>query len=291
MSLVKPIVLFGSGRSGSTVMCRSFARHPGVAWPSGISERYPTRPALGRRLMEWLDVPVAGALLQQRFEPAEAYTFWEYYCKGFRRPNRDLLASDLTNKQRKSLAGALEQITTGTRPRLLMKITGWPRVGFLHGIFPDAKFIHIIRDGRAVANSLLNVDFWQGWNGPQNWRFGLLSPTLAAEWDRHDRSFVALAAIQWKILMAAAEAARALVPAAQYLEVKYEELCSDAVGTFRRVTTFCELPWSDRLEAHIRARTWLSENDKWRKDLTADQQRILQDVTHDCLLQYGYSPD
>src|SRR3712207_7426845 len=46
----------------------------------------------------------------------------------------------------------------------------------LSEIFKDAKFIHLMRDGRAVANSLLHVYFWSGWKGPGNWGWGQLSP-------------------------------------------------------------------------------------------------------------------
>ena len=43
------------------------------------------------------------------------------------------------------------------RPRFVNKnLQNSFRVRLLNLIFPDAKFIHIIRDGRAVAFSLLN---------------------------------------------------------------------------------------------------------------------------------------
>ena len=34
------------------------------------------------------------------------------------------------------------------------------RIKQLLDIFPDAKFIHILRDGRTVVNSLINRDFY-----------------------------------------------------------------------------------------------------------------------------------
>ncbi len=91
------------------------------------------------------------------------------------------------------------------RNRLLVKITGWPRLGYLHEIFPDAKFIHVVRDGRAVVNSLINVDWWDGWKGPQNWRWGDLDLSQTDEWEKYGKSFVVLAGIQLKIIMNALE--------------------------------------------------------------------------------------
>src|SRR5213078_3203453 len=97
----------------------------------------------------------------------------------------------------------LARILGRRRHRLLVKITGWPRVGYLRAIFPDARFIHLIRDGRAVANSLIHTDFWRGWAGPSKWQWGEMGAEHHEEWERHGRSFVALAGIQWKIMMGA----------------------------------------------------------------------------------------
>jgi hypothetical protein len=96
---------------------------------------------------------------------------------GFRRPCRDLLPQDVTLKKKEAIQNVVAQMLTRKRNRLVVKITGWPRIGFLKEIFPDAKFIHILRDGRAVANSYINVPFWWGWRGLANWRWGPLTPS------------------------------------------------------------------------------------------------------------------
>lgn len=72
----------------------------------------------------------------------------------------------MTVEIKRKLPVVLSKTLTKKRNRLLFKITGWPRVGFLHEIFEDAKFIHLIRDGRAVAYSLLQQPWWEGWRGP-----------------------------------------------------------------------------------------------------------------------------
>ena len=90
----------------------------------------------------------------------------------------------------------LAELVTRKRHRLLVKNTGWPRVSSLAETFPDAKFIYMYRDGRAVASSMMKVDFWWDWSGPWSWRRGGLNPALQKDWERLDRSFVALAAIK-----------------------------------------------------------------------------------------------
>jgi len=57
-----------------------------------------------------------------------------------------------------------------------------PRIGFLQAIFPDAKFIHIVRDGCAVANSRMNAPFWKGWQGLNTWG-GQMPRALSAGMD------------------------------------------------------------------------------------------------------------
>ena len=51
----------------------------------------------------------------------------------------------------------------------IAEYSGWSRIAFFNEIFPHCRFIHIVRDGRAVANSLLNVSYWKGWEGIHKW--------------------------------------------------------------------------------------------------------------------------
>jgi hypothetical protein len=189
---------------------------------------------------------------------------------------------------KKQVRAALEPMLTARRHRLLVKITGWPRIGFLNEIFEDARFIHVLRDGRAVASSLLHVNFWRGWYGPQGWRAGLLSPEDQATWESYDRSFTALAGIEWRIQMRAMEAARRQLDPKLFHEVKYEEFCERPIETFREALEFAELPQSAEFERHVRAASIRSTSNRWRDDLSPGQQVILDDLLREDLLRYGY---
>jgi hypothetical protein len=124
--------------------------------------------------------------------PAECYPFWEHHCNGFSAPYRDLVASDVTEKTKLPVRAAVSELTTEQKDRLLLKITGWPRISFLSEIFVGAKFVHVVRDGRAVVNSQLATYFWNGWSGPANRGWGELFPARKEERDRYGQSFAFL---------------------------------------------------------------------------------------------------
>lgn len=283
----KPIVILGTGRCGSTVFHRLLARHPQVMWLSGFCERYPAKPALNRWAVTAMGNPLLRRVLGGRIQPGERYRFWDRYAYGFSTPCRDLVREDVTARIKKQVRAAVEPMLTPRRNRLLVKIAGWSRIGFLNEIFEDAKFIHIVRDGRAVTNSLLHVSFWPGWRGPQSWGAGLLSPEDQAVWERYNHSFIALAALQWKIRTRAIEAARQELDPKRYSEVRYETFCEHPLETFREVLEFAELPRSAAFEDHIKAAP-IKDSNRWRDDLTTAQQAILNELLREDLLRHGY---
>jgi hypothetical protein len=286
--IVKPIIIVGTGRCGSTVLHRLLAKHPRMMWLSGFCDHYPTRPAWNRLAVTAVSNPLLRGLLGGRIQPSECYQFWAKHAYGFSEPCRDLVRADVTARVKKQVRAVLEPMLTPSRDRLLIKITGWPRIGFLNEIFDDAKFIHILRDGRAVASSLMHVNFWRGWYGPQGWRAGLLSPEDQSTWESYDRSFTALAGLEWQIQMREMQAARRTLDPNRFFEVKYEAFCAQPLETFRQILAFSELPESSEFERHVRATPIKSMSNRWRDDLTIAQQTLLDDLLHEDLIQHGY---
>jgi hypothetical protein len=289
IQITKPIFIVGTGRCGSTLFHRLLANHPQLMWLSGFAHLFPGKPSLNRWGVRAMGNPLLKGVFGGKIRPGEAYGFWDAYAYGFSEPCRDLVRSDVSAKVKKQLRAALQAMLTAERNRMLVKITGWPRIGFLNEIFDDAKFIHIKRDGRAVASSLLHGHFWRGWYGPQGWRAGLLSPEDQAIWESYDRSFTALAGIEWRIQMRAMEAARRALDPKLFFEVKYEAFCEQPLETYRQVLEFAELPRSAELERAVKEASIRSTSNRWRDDLTLAQQGILEDLLHEDLQRYGYN--
>ncbi len=288
MKVQQPIFIIGIGRSGSTVVHNILAHHPNLSWLSAVGKRFPGKPGRNRMLMRGLDMPLLGPMLAKRFTPWECFDFWEYHAKGFRRTCRDLVPGDVTERNKKKMRQVLAEFTTPRRDRIMLKATGWPRIGYIREIFPDARFLHVLRDGRAVVNSMINVGWWLGYQGPQNWRWGELSAAHQAEWERHGRSYVALAAIQWKIAMEAVENGRQYLDDDQFFELRYETLLDDPVNTMKKVVEFAGLPWEPAFQRSVESYGLRNMNVRWTSELTAAQQRLVQDVLAPTLGRLNY---
>lgn len=284
----KPIFLIGSGRSGSSFLAEVLSNHPDVAYLTFLSNRFPYRPRYNRFVLRGLKVPGINLLLRHRFGIVEAYRFWDAHAPGFSEPTRDLLAADLTERTRSSLRRAVAANLVPGRRRFFAKITGWGRIGFLNEVFPDAIFIHLVRDGRDVANSLLQVDFWRGWHGPQNWRFGELSSHNQQLWEKFDRSFVALAGICWRILVNSVEEARDQAEPGRFLEVRYEDFVDDPIIVLRQILSKCKLDPTPQFFREFNPSDVRDASGKHRRDLTDRQQKILATVTREPRKRYDY---
>ena len=184
-------------RSGTTVLSEAIAAHEDLGWISNYVNRLPMLPwlALFDRMA---DNSLTGGLLRGKKKqdlnlwsffrkflphPDEALKFWQRFC------GDKFLWDYLVNQsalpvEKDSLVKALHNILVlQGKKRLFTKLTGPPRIHYLSTIFPDAGFIHLLRDPRAVVSSLLRVNFWRFHGGLKKpwWKNGLPGEYLA-EW-------------------------------------------------------------------------------------------------------------
>lgn len=298
------VFICGTGRCGSTLVTEILARHPEVGFVSNADDKLslldptgrwnnalfrrtgPRDPSLvpfksRRRLLE------VGRL---RFAPSEGWEILKrqvspMFCNTY----RDLVADDLNPWLEQRLRRFFERRIAAQRKSVFVHhLTGWPRAGLLQAVFPQARFVHVIRDGRAVANSWLQMPWWNGYEGPGRWDdFGPLPERYMAEWQRSGESFVVLAGLAWKLRMDAFERARAAVPSDQWVDLRLEEVLADPRPQFEALLEFAGLDWTREFEAGF-ARYRFHPGRSFRRDLSPANLARLERILGGHLRTYGY---
>ena len=279
--------LSGIGRSGTTIFYRVLSHHPEVYWLSPLADRYLNKPQRNDWLVNNIDSWLP-SWFRKRFVPVECYRLFNKSYRGFGRPFRDLVAEDVSERTKTLMRESFEQFDVSKKPHFTTKVTGWPRLGFLNEVFPEARFVHIKREGKATVNSFLNVHFWKGWHGTSSWRWGPLSDEHEELWQKHGRSFVALAAIQYLIYMDAFEAAKTKIEAGKILEIKYKDFVKDPKAQLRLAIEFMGLTWCTKFENAIDRFEMTDSNVKWSQHLSESQQEVLHRILDPHLPKYGF---
>jgi hypothetical protein len=287
------VFLIGTGRCGSSLAHEILAQHGDVGFLSNLEDRFPLPPSLGRwNGALYRRLPVEWSRKgRPRFAPSEGYRALSrevspIVCA----PVRDLTASDATPWLAARLGRFFERRAQAQqRPVFLHKFTGWPRAGLVAASLPDTRFVHVIRDGRAVANSLVQMPWWRGYAGPGAWGWGPLPDVLEKEWEAAGRSFPVLAALEWKVLMDAFEEARAAIPGERWLDVRYEDFIAEPRRWTDRILRFAGLPWDPGFDRSFRRyRFDTSRRSAYERDLPAADVRAIEEIVGEDLQRYGY---
>lgn len=160
----------------------------------------------------------------------------------------------------------------------------------LGAIFPDARFVHVVRDGRDVVESLLR----QQWADE---RGGVRQETTSAR----------AAAAYWQGVVRTAQAQEAAPHlAGRVAEIRYEALVAEPEAMLRAVCEFLDVPWDDAVlhpervagrRAHepMEASTLAVQSaigdgtvGRWRTGLSAEQVADVEEVAGELLAELGY---
>lgn len=158
---------------------------------------------------------------------------------------------------------------------------------WLGRLFPRALFVHVVRDGRAVASSLVR----QRWVDPASGE--------PVEWCRD----LASAARYWASVVTSVRVQAATVPG-RYLEVRYEDLVTEPRRTMEALLAFLGERWSDEVLRHERSGVALSPLESstaavsrpieagaaaaWRGRLSAEERAEVHRAAGPALEAFGY---
>ncbi len=261
-----PIFIGGAGRSGTTLVRVILDSHPHIACGPELK----LTPIVGEVLQKVEnELP---SITENYHLPADAVP------QGLRQLLQSLLMPYLAQSGKRRIAEKTPH-----------NVAYFPQ---LHQIFPDSPLIHVIRDGRDVVASLLQMD----------WRDIATGKPMPITNDAR------MAASYWVNIVSRARNAVVINPtlAQRYFEIRYEDLVTDPEPILRELFSFLGEPWdAGVLHFYEQSRDLAGESSseqvsqplythaigRWQRDLSPEQQAVVKEIAGDLLIELGYAAD
>ena|SRR6478672_8811119 len=270
--VVKPVFIIGAPRSGTTLLYNVLCNHRDVSFftlnllRAGV---YKKGRILGYR--KELLARIQNLIHRDRIslQPDEATICWSKFFGTY----NHLIEYDCTQEMTDHYLRVLAKVQAiFNRPRFINKNPQHSfRVRILNKIFPDAKFIHIIRESNAVACSTFAKVREEP--PPNSYSVSLMdkilplllidkNSSLSLKDIQKYYSEIQLYALARDVLISNAREAQTFGNT-RYYEINYEDLVAEPKKRLEEILDFCELDkyqeFNDRLP-EIR-----NENLKWEK--------------------------
>jgi hypothetical protein len=294
-----PLFILGAPRSGTSLLYKVLCLHPDVAYISNWMRRAPRVPAL-----------VAVNRLAPRF-PRFRRSVWfgtdsaNAYVYGERRPlSERLFPMPVEGEPVFQSCGIAPGLPTGppdpTQIACMRKtftalqryagaglvvskrIASNQRIPLLSAAFPAARFVHLIRDGRAVAYSLSQVAWWEE---DVVWWLG----TSPGRWHQQGGDPWELRARHWVRELESVGQGLLTVPPDQQLQIRYEDLVDRPLEIIARVALFAGLPDDGGWTTELGRLQYPNRNERWREALAGEVRSQVERVQYDQLLRFGYA--
>ena len=280
-----PIFVIGAGRSGTTMIRDALSSHPDVA----------------------------------AFEFEMNY-LWRHGNENLRHdllvPSEHLTADVSAHIRTAFVAEGEKQ----GRPVVLDKtVANVMRPAYLQAVFPGARILHVIRDGRAVTASAC-----KRWAAPQPAGYfmsklrtippaslplvigryaarkllsGIRRRNYRQSWGPRwpgideavrDLPLCQVCAIQWRESVNAARSQVAELSPDTYMEIRYEDLVEEPGRRFEQIREFFGLEEDATFTRWVNSRIDSSRREKWREDLGVEQLRLVNEQIGNTLSQLDY---
>jgi Sulfotransferase family len=268
----------GCPRSGTTLLQRMLDNHPMLA-VANDSHFIP-------RAVETVPLGVDPELTPELVEWVRTYR--RFYRLGL--DDDDVREAASTATSYSGFVGALYSIYARRHGKRLAgeKTPDYVRhLPRLHALFPEVRTIHITRDGREVALSVLE------------WAHGGKGPSKLALWRDEP---VAVCAMWWRWLVTTGRRDGRTLGPERYRETRYEELVDRPETTLSGLAAFLGLPNSPEMANFHAGRTirrpglsakkaWLPPTPglrNWHTDMPTRDRELFEALAGDLLSQLGY---
>ena len=314
----RPTVFFivGHGKSGTTWLARLLGSHPDVLclWEGRLFGREWHREDLGE-----VEAPVPPRTLSGAIANSRDLRLWAERSVWGRRGDPD---EHLANLTRLALDYFLDQRLAGTDKKIVGDKTpflpGAHTVREIHDLYPEAKVIHVIRDGRDAEVSWMH----HRWNRSRE-RGGIqvLRPGEAERREAYrenpagtglfDEEELRARAAQWRETVGEASREGPELLGDNYAEVRYEDLLADAPAETARLLRFLGAGAGDEVvrrcveqasfEKLSGGRRRGDEDPTsmlrkgvagdWREAFSGEDRRVFKEEAGDLLVELGYERD
>jgi len=266
-----PLIVLGVRRSGTTLLRVILDRSPGIAIPD-----------------ETFFIP---QLVHRHRGTVDPESFLDDLRRFPRLAAWGLSADDLASRLRRdlSIGEAISAVfdahaSSRGKPRWGDKTPMYMRnLGLLDRLFPDAQYVHLIRDGRDAALAFLDM--------PED----VVTKTWA-----HPRDPAGFAR-EWRVEVADARGLGRRVGSSRYLEVRYEDLVAETEGVVRSICDFAGLPFEPAMLEYAGALDVSAKPHQqrllqpptrgvrdWRTQMSPGDARAFEAIAGDLLAELGY---
>lgn len=289
----RPVLIVGAPRSGTSLLQKVLRNHPAFwsmpsesdiiwdrfchpalrGWESEAVDETDLTEADRKRIISLFEDYIRPAAYWRPFEKTNL--IWSFRrVPALRRAMRNIFARVAPLIGRGSSRNLSKRLLEKTASNCF-------RLGYVNAVFPDAKIIYPVRDGRNTVNSMINA-----WRHPKRffsydvpaeldiagydydrWNF-----VLPPGWrDYTTRSLAEVCAFQWRSCneFMLAETARERYEG-RVMRIRLEDLVADPEAILRRVAEFLELPYDDYFDRIARELPVVNSpdgnvsQDKWR---------------------------
>ncbi len=244
--------ILGTGRCGTTLLYRILATHPGVA----------VYPSEGNDLWHPRSYPYAQASIDTPPHDTDPGEFTRRSCAAWPSNHDDVV---------KRTFGGFNLVRGRHKPFVLQSAMISFLLPEIRDIFPDARFVHLVRNGVSVAASLTR----------KNWK-KKFSNKMSED------AYMLCAARYWRDCVTEIHRAAATLGLTDtdFIEIRYETLCDNPKGTLEEI---CGLLNVDAAEIGFDLRTIESCNNKVGDYVQDERWRTHLNIMGEAMESLGYA--